>query len=381
MIRALLVDDERLALLQLEKMLKELTSIDIVAAYIDPAEAVQTALQSQPDVIFLDIDMPEMNGMEAAEILREACPTADIVFVTAYDRYAVEAFELNVLDYVLKPVQRNRLMKTISRLEERLALNAAKLPHDQRVIIRCCPSLSIEREGQPQQILRWRTTKAQELFAYLLQVRNRFVSNDTLIDMLWPNFEPKKASTHLYTTIYQVRQCLKQADVDVQISNVSGGAGYILNTQNVLIDTDQWENTFRELSPIDTHNCEEHHRLVERYSGDYYGDYDYLWAESERQRLRRIWLHLAMQVAAFYTENNGAAQAVTIYQRIVHIQPYYEDAHLGLMKMFNRMGERAAVEEQFRLLSALLHRDLGIGLSASVEKWYGQWREQNARSL
>lgn len=318
MIQALLVDDERLALMKLKMMLEELTTINIIAAYTDPSEAVKAVPLLRPDVIFLDIDMPEMNGVQAAEAMQRLCPQASIVFVTAHNSYAIEAFELYALDYVLKPVQRGRLLKTIERLEERLsqAQEDSRKPV-QTVMIRSFQSLRFERGGQPLPNIRWRTSKAQELFAYLFHNRNRFVSKDTLTDLLWPDFNLKKASTHLYTTIYQVRQCLKQAEIDLQISNASGGEGYTLETGSLLIDSYEWEKGILTLDAINKDNYEEHQRLFEFYSGDYLNDYDYLWAEGERQRLRTIWLHHAMNIAEFYVGSGRIPEAVTVYQRVV----------------------------------------------------------------
>ncbi|UUZ90115.1 response regulator [Paenibacillus sp. P25] len=112
--KVMLVDDERLALMQLDKMLKEF-GVDVLGSFMNPVEAVAEAGILQPDVVFLDIHMPELYGMEAAEAIQECCPSAEIVFITAYDEYAVKAFELNALDYLLKPLQRDRLERTIQR--------------------------------------------------------------------------------------------------------------------------------------------------------------------------------------------------------------------------------------------------------------------------
>jgi two-component SAPR family response regulator len=379
MIQAVLLDDERLALVKLEFMLKEIESVHIVASYTDPLQAVQEAPALEPDVIFIDIEMPEMSGLQAAAILQEICPNTNIVFVTAYNQYAVEAFEVNAIDYILKPVRHDRLLKTIQRLEDKLRL----VPNSTRiapgVTIRCFQSLRFEREGQPLNNLRWRTSKAQELFAFLLHNRNRFVSKDTLIDLLWPDFNLKKASTHLYTTIYQVRQCLKQSEVDLHISNVSGGEGYTLETGSMLIDAVQWEHNILALESITEDNCADHQSLFDLYSGHYFGDYDYLWAEGERQRLRTIWLHHAIGMADFYVDSSRIPEAVTIYQRIVQPQPYFEQGHLGLMKVYDSIGERSAVEEQYKNLTDLLKGDLSIGLPAVVQDWYEQWELHNLR--
>ncbi|OMD70596.1 hypothetical protein BSK48_14850 [Paenibacillus odorifer] len=379
MIQAILVDDERLALVKLEFMLKKIPSLHIAASYTDPSQAIQEAPSYHPDVIFIDIEMPEINGLQAAEMLQEACPNANIIFVTAYNHYAVEAFEINALDYILKPVRNDRLLKAVQRLEERLSLAPKLIIAKEEVTIRCLQSLRFERGGQSLNNLRWRTSKAQELFAFLLHNRNRFVSKDMLIELLWPDFNLKKASTHLYTTIYQVRQCLKQNEVDLHISNLSGGEGYTLETGSMLIDVDKWEQGILALETVSEVNCAEHQVLFELYSGDYYDDYDYLWAESERQRLRTIWLHHAMGIAQFYIESNRIAEAVTVYQRVVQLQPYFEQGHLGLMKVYDSIGERSAVEEQYKLLKGLFHQELNINLPASVEHWYEQWEQLNHR--
>ncbi|MEK8205223.1 response regulator [Paenibacillus sp. FSL L8-0696] len=379
MIQAILVDDERLALVKLEFMLKKIPSIHIAASYTDPSQAIQEAPSYHPDVIFIDIEMPEINGLQAAEMLQEACPNANIIFVTAYNHYAVEAFEINALDYILKPVRNDRLLKAVQRLEERLSLAPKIIIATEEVTIRCLQSLRFERGGQSLNNLRWRTSKAQELFAFLLHNRNRFVSKDMLIELLWPDFNLKKASTHLYTTIYQVRQCLKQNEVDLHISNLSGGEGYTLETGSMLIDVDKWEQGILALETISEVNCAEHQVLFELYSGDYFDDYDYLWAESERQRLRTIWLHHAIGIAQFYIESNRIAEAVTVYQRVVQLQPYFEQGHLGLMKVYDSIGERSAVEEQYKLLKDLFQKELNLGLPASVEHWYEQWEQFNHR--
>lgn len=379
MIQAVLVDDERLALIKLEFMLKELTEVTIIATYTDPYEAIEGVSDSTPDVIFLDIDMPELNGLQAAEMIQEVCPQANIVFVTAYNNYAVEAFELNALDYILKPVRKDRLLKTVQRVQDRVTLSPKLIKPANEVMIRCFPSLRFEREGQPLINLRWRTSKAQELFAFLLHNRNRFVSKDTLLDLLWPGFNVKKASTHLYTTIYQIRQCLKQNQVELYISNISGGEGYTLETGPIVIDVAEWENGILTLGPIREITCAEHQKIFDLYSGDYFSDYDYLWAESERQRLRTIWLHHAMGMAEFYINSGKIPEAVTVYQKIVQLQPYFDQGHLGLMKVYDSIGERSAVEEQYKILTDLLKRDLSIGLPAHVEQWYEQWESHNLR--
>ncbi|RXZ80178.1 response regulator [Paenibacillaceae bacterium] len=377
MFQAILIDDEPFALIHLEKILVELAEVEILATFTDPVEATQALAHLNPNVIFLDIEMPEMNGMEAAEIIHNLCPAAEIIFVTAYKNFALDAFELNALDYVLKPLQRGRLLKTVKRLEERMNVVTDKTTAEHKVTIYCFDTLRFETEGQPPQTFRWRTAKTQELFSYLLHHRNGFVSKDTLVDMLWPNIDFKKASAHLYTTIYQLRKSLKQENIDVSIDKISGKEGYVLNPQQVQIGTDIWEREIRNLGSVHMENYEKHQKLIDLYTGDYFGDCDYIWAESERQRLRTVWLHHAMQVAEFYTDNNMITSAATVYQRIVQLQPYFEEGHLGLMKIYDHLKARAAVEKQFSTIQNLLLKELGVELPESIQSWYTAWKQRN----
>ncbi|WP_054939353.1 response regulator [Paenibacillus ihuae] len=373
MIQALLVDDERLALMKLQLMLEELGTVTVTGAFTDPGEALGAAPGLDPDVIFLDIEMPEINGMQAAELMQNLCPGASIVFVTAYNDYAVDAFELNALDYVLKPVRRDRLQKTLRRLESAKA--QVTLGNPSKLMLRCMQSIRFELDGQPLQSIRWRTLKAQEVFAYLLHNRNRLISKDYLIEWLWPELDVKKASTLLYTTIYQVRQCLKQAGIELQIN--SANEGYVLETGGLLIDTVEWEKGILALSEINEKNYTEHVQLLDSYSGDYLGDYGYIWAESERQRLRAIWLHQATGLAEFFVSSGKLPAAVTTYQRIVLLQPYFEQAHLDLMKVYDSMGDRIAVEQQYNTLCNLLNRELNIELPSHIIDWYENWKHIN----
>ena len=118
MTRAVIADDEPLLRAGLEASLAEAwPALEIVAEAANGAEAVHLVREHRPDVAFLDIEMPLMNGLDAARAISGA---AHVVFVTAYDRYAIEAFERGAVDYVLKPAAAPRLAETVRRLQARV---------------------------------------------------------------------------------------------------------------------------------------------------------------------------------------------------------------------------------------------------------------------
>lgn len=118
-VRAVIADDEPRARQYLEKLLGEIEGIEVVGVAKGGAEALTLYHRMRPDALFLDIHMPDLSGLEVArQIARAGAPA--IVFVTAYDRYAVQAFEIAALDYVLKPIRRERLAGAVQRVIEEI---------------------------------------------------------------------------------------------------------------------------------------------------------------------------------------------------------------------------------------------------------------------
>lgn len=116
--KAIIVDDEPLARERIRQLLEHVPDVSIVAECEDGATAIKTIRSQKPDVVFLDVQMPGLNGMDVVEQLGDDVPF--IVFVTAYDQYAIKAFELHALDYLLKPFDRQRFDITIKRVRDAL---------------------------------------------------------------------------------------------------------------------------------------------------------------------------------------------------------------------------------------------------------------------
>jgi DNA-binding LytR/AlgR family response regulator len=127
-LRALVVDDEQLAREELCFLLGQSGDVEIVGEAGDGVVALRLAGELRPDVLFLDVQMPGLNGFEVARRLMEAEVLPQLVFVTAFDQYAIDAFSVNAVDYLLKPVDADRLDQTLDRVRRRLASeHAARL--------------------------------------------------------------------------------------------------------------------------------------------------------------------------------------------------------------------------------------------------------------
>lgn len=243
--KIILVDDEYLALKKMERLLQSLEGVNLepltVRAFQSPLQALDAAAEDAPDLAFLDIDMPEMTGFELADRLLAMYPGLEVVFVTAYQEFAIKAFEINALDYLLKPIHPDRLAVTMKRVASSPPAGA---PTEEgrsvnHMMLCCLKNLHFRSADGKLHSFSWRTLKAPELFAYLIYYRNKTVSKQTLIDLLWPDFNLKRATTQLHTAIYQIRKTIKTSGMDLHIKFQD--EGYRLEFGNVTLDIEEWE--------------------------------------------------------------------------------------------------------------------------------------------
>jgi two-component system LytT family response regulator len=118
-LRVVIADDERPARMFLKNILQEFPDVEIVGEAENGAEAAEIIKQAKPDLALLDLQMPEASGLDVVRLLRKNQMPL-VAFVTAYDEYAVQAFEVNAVDYLLKPIEKARLRETLQRVHERL---------------------------------------------------------------------------------------------------------------------------------------------------------------------------------------------------------------------------------------------------------------------
>ena len=119
MLRAIIVDDEELARQVLCEQLRDAGGVEVVAECANGFEAVKSITELRPDLLFLDIQMPKLDGFEVLELIDDR--TASVIFVTAYDQYALKAFDVHALDYLLKPFDDERFARALERAKSQMA--------------------------------------------------------------------------------------------------------------------------------------------------------------------------------------------------------------------------------------------------------------------
>ena len=144
--KTIVVDDEELARDELRFLLEQLGGIDIVAQAGNGVDALRVIEEYQPDLVMLDVQMPGLTGFEVARRVVQAGIESQLVFVTAFDQYAIDAFEVNAVDYLLKPVEPERLAMAVERVRKRLAAEKVKKEADLEPLLQMLAERQVRRE-------------------------------------------------------------------------------------------------------------------------------------------------------------------------------------------------------------------------------------------
>lgn len=351
MINAVLVDDEKPALRELEFLLKRYPEISVTGMYKDPFEAIDKIGLVKPDVVFLDINMPKLKGTDAASRILDVSPDTDIVFVTAYDHYAVEAFELHALDYILKPVQLERFEKTIDRIIKKKPY--IKESVSRKLKIKCLGRFCIGWEnGEP---IKWRTEKTRELFAFLLANTGRGIAKEELIDTLWGEDDPDKAIKQLYNGIYYIRKTLVAYGIDRDLICID-------NSYNLKLGPADYDvNRFNELyKDIGAKGIESLREMEALYDGDYLEGEAYLWAEFERERISKQYEKCVARLSEYYIKEKQYDQAEELLIKAFNKNPYDENITVQILSLYQATNNQISAARHFNTYSKLLEQELGI---------------------
>ena len=368
-LKTVLIDDEQNALDYLDDLLSEYEDIQVVGKYLNSIVGIESILNKSIDLVFLDINMPNFSGIDVATELKKNKPNIFIVFVTAYEKYAVDAFEVGARDYLMKPVLENRLNETITRVRKYRGNKVV----ESRLKITMLQRVQFTLPDREPISIHFKMTKVQHLFIYLLHNRTRLVRKEHIIEMLWEGLEEKNAFSQLYNAIYIMRKELEPYEKFIQISTFSDS--YRLDLTNAIVDVDEFELAIPTLLPIDDTSYTSHQNIINMFSGNYLIDYDYLWAENERYRLQTLWVNVALDLLHWYYIKDKYDLATNLCMTISEMAPSTEEAYFYLMKISDKRDMDSAVHYHYSQLQEVLYRDIQEKPSQKIIDWYENWRK------
>lgn len=369
--KVFLVDDEPKANRLLESYLAEFSEIESITAFTNPREALQAIQRDNPDLIFLDISMPEMDGISFAAEVLEFEHNPEIVFVTAYNKYAIDAFEVNAMDYMLKPIEKERLQRAFGRYVKKIEFKKG-IRDDQKVLtepieMRLFGDFQL-RCGHVQ--VQWNMEKAQELFVYLYL--NRSVKSVQIIEEFFSEFNYDAGKQYMHTCIYQIRKSIKEAGLQKHIEIKHVQKAYNLVVSNMNCDEHDFKNAVQE--SLEKGSYRSYLKVCEIYQGTFMASMNSPWILKYRLDYEKQYYQVVEKLSEFLLADKQFEAALPYAELLVEHEPmfpkyvnFYINGLIGIGDDF----KAKQVLHEFRLKwTKELKRDLPDEL-LEVAQWLG----------
>lgn len=226
--KVLLVDDEKLQLTRLQEAVKLVLPTGDLIAFTNPVEALAAAKKEQIDIAFLDIEMPKLNGIQLAKNLKGLNPKVNIIFVTAYDSFALDAMKIRASGFITKPVNEAKIVEEIEGLRY-----PVEMAPTTKLQVKCFGNFEVFFNGEP---LKFAYSKSKEVFAYLIDREGSAININELNAILWE----EDHKSYLRNLISDIQKTLKEvgcSDVFIKRHNEC-----FIDTSKVECDAYQYKN-------------------------------------------------------------------------------------------------------------------------------------------
>ena len=341
----MIIDDEEIAIKIIEKLVSDYPQLKMVRSLSNPRNILEEIETYSPDLIFLDINLGNVSGIALGEKISEMHPHVKIVFVTAYSEYAIQAFEMNALDYLLKPVSRQRFKKMMKRVLDSEEKEISATP---KITLNVFLDAQIKKENG--EILKLRTRKASELLFLLWVNQESGLSKDDIMESLWPDQTLDTSTMMLHTTIYQIRQVFKKEYQYNPI--VYKGGKYFLNGE-----FDSELSTVESILSL-TPSQEGVQELLTHYRGKLFEKSDYAWSYRRSKILHhQVVEYLIQALESGLVTLSNYHKIMTVFEEDILATEQYVDLVYTYLKNINESQQAKLFKNR---AIEYLEKELGV---------------------
>lgn len=313
-------EDEIHILKHMQNIISSFEEFEVKNAFAVPEDALAVFEKIMPDVIFLDIEMPRINGIELARKFLCYKENLRIVFTTAYSQYALDAFGVEAIDYLIKPVMKSDIERVIKRLDKSSAVSkqnniSFEMP------VKCFGRFEVSDHSQ--NIVKWPTKKAEELFAYFVTKQGQHISKWEILNLFWDDADEERGMANLYNTIYRIKQTLKNVPTSPQIQKLN--EGYILTSNGDLSDLERMNNFIDNMKNNDKISVEEAEKIFFEYSAPMFGTKDYFWSVSQQKYFAEGYAAICRFLLKTYYSNNQFSKCENVIRTYAVMHTEDED--------------------------------------------------------
>ena len=367
---AFVIDDEKLTADLIAKLLTDTGEVKVTGVFNNPLFAFEAFEIDPPQAVFVDIEMPGISGLDLAEKLSATGKEFDLVFITAYSKYAIEAFKVNAIDYIMKPVLPSEIERVVKKLLKKGNTPPSKIEKKESMLrIKGLGGFEVFKEEQMEPISFF-TAKSKELLAYLLvNGGSAGISKWKIIEALWADKDEKRGDANLRTTVYRLNKTLKENSFNLAVVSIAGA--YKLNNQEIISDYTELERLSREISKVDSGNIEETERVLRFYKGEFFKGLDYSWLGDQTERHKRYFYKLLTLATEYRLQRKeNLEESLNLVETGLQEDPFNEGLQELAFTLHYHTGGRAKAGAYFQDLAEMLRKELDIEPSCNIRECY-----------
>ena len=317
--------------------------------------------------------MPHLSGFELANHINLLKNGTDLVFITSYKEYALDAFDVHAFDYIVKPISLERLKRTVFRaIEKRKVISNINEENNYKMLVVCFGGMYIKNsEGV---LIRSVSAKCSELFGYLLINRGKSITRSMIIEDIFKGMPIKNAETYLNTTIYQLRKSLEPHGMKTAI--ISNGDTYSIDLKDIYVDFIDFEKSIAGLKMVDENNLEKAREIEKLYCGDFLGDKLFHWSVSESERLSEMYIDFAKKIVDYFLARGNLSSALIIIKKVLAINNLDEEANCLLLRIYAAQRNKNSLVSHYEKYAKNLKKELGVIPENSVINLFAELRKQ-----
>ncbi|WP_315112891.1 response regulator [Clostridium intestinale] len=363
MFKVIIVEDELPNLQLIKMLLAENKNIEVIGEYLSSNKAWENIQADKPDAVFLDIEMPGMNGLLLAEEIKKYDDNIQVVFMTAYNQYAVEAFRINAIHYILKPISEEAIDASIERLLKNKK-GAVEKKAEEKYLIECFGTFKVFNKTR-ENTIKWITSKSEELFAYFICNRGQWVDKWKLCDMFWNQSTPKNAEHNLHSTINRLKNSLKSIGIENIIEYSQGMYKAYLEE----FDCDLWKFDEFMRNNSDFNICDLE-RIAKLSNSELFEGKDYPWCTELRENYNRYYTDLINKIVDYYSERADLNKTEMYISRLLELNPLNDNINEKIIDLYYKQGNLIKSISQYKKINELYKKELGIEFTLSNKELY-----------
>lgn len=303
--------------------------------------------------VFIDIDVSAFR--EDIKSITEIFDPQKCIWISNDSDMALSGFENGIFDFLLKPIQHKRILDIFKKINPTLKIKNK---------IKLFKSFQYFQSGVLENI-QWKTNKSKEIFCYLLLNSHRDIKKDVLIDLFFDNTDIKIAYQQLYTTIYYIRQTLRNYINTISLISIGNSYQLIYDKDDLIIDVNKWDELITSSNDLEMNLS-----LFFSYEGNILEEEGYNWCLSLHQKYYLEWRNLTIELFNFYIKKDQPYKALTILYNAKRIFPYDELIIFKIMKICHSLELYNLIHALYDELSNLMANEYDIQPNPKIQAWY-----------